>query len=95
MPSSVRSLRSARAYKRADKIAAYLEATQLAGFSVTEARRYFGRFTRLPDIALRTLPPVVSTATIESATSSAPADLARSSNQAPSCWAENQPARRA
>lgn len=46
-----------RTIKRADRIAAYLEATQLAGFSVSEARRFFGRFTRLPDITLRTLPP--------------------------------------
>ena len=29
--------------KRADKIAAYYEATALAGFSVEEARRYFGQ----------------------------------------------------
>jgi len=29
--------------KRADRISAYLEATQLAGFSTTEARRLFGR----------------------------------------------------
>jgi uncharacterized protein len=29
--------------KRADQIAAYFEATLLAGFSVTEATRYFGR----------------------------------------------------
>jgi 5'-deoxynucleotidase YfbR-like HD superfamily hydrolase len=28
--------------KRADRIAAYFEATQLAGFTVTEARRFFG-----------------------------------------------------
>jgi 5'-deoxynucleotidase YfbR-like HD superfamily hydrolase len=28
--------------KRADRMAAYFEATQLAGFSVTEARRFFG-----------------------------------------------------
>jgi uncharacterized protein len=28
--------------KRADKIAAYLEATQLAGFSIPEARKFFG-----------------------------------------------------
>jgi 5'-deoxynucleotidase YfbR-like HD superfamily hydrolase len=28
--------------KRADTLSAYLEATQLAGFSATEARRYFG-----------------------------------------------------
>ena len=31
------------AVKRADQIAAYFEATELAGFSVTEAVRYFGR----------------------------------------------------
>ena len=29
--------------KQADKVAAYLEATQLAGFSVDEAERFFGR----------------------------------------------------
>jgi 5'-deoxynucleotidase YfbR-like HD superfamily hydrolase len=28
--------------KRADKVAAYLEATQLAGFSIPEARKFFG-----------------------------------------------------
>lgn len=28
--------------KRADRISAYLEATQLAGFTVTEARKFFG-----------------------------------------------------
>ena len=32
-----------KAIKRADQIAAYFEATELAGFSVTEAVRYFGR----------------------------------------------------
>lgn len=32
-----------RLIKRADAVAAYLEATQLAGFSETEARRTFGR----------------------------------------------------
>jgi 5'-deoxynucleotidase YfbR-like HD superfamily hydrolase len=32
-----------RAIKRADQIAAYFEATQLAGFSGAEAVRYFGR----------------------------------------------------
>lgn len=31
------------AIKRADRAAAFLEATQLAGFSVAEAHRYFGR----------------------------------------------------
>jgi 5'-deoxynucleotidase YfbR-like HD superfamily hydrolase len=32
-----------KAIKRADQIAAYFEATELAGFSMTEAVRYFGR----------------------------------------------------
>jgi 5'-deoxynucleotidase YfbR-like HD superfamily hydrolase len=32
-----------RLIKRADKTAAYLEATQLAGFSITEAHKFFGR----------------------------------------------------
>jgi 5'-deoxynucleotidase YfbR-like HD superfamily hydrolase len=32
-----------KAIKHADQIAAYFEATELAGFSVTEAVRYFGR----------------------------------------------------
>jgi 5'-nucleotidase len=38
LPSEITKL-----IKRADKIAAYYEATALAGFSVEEARRYFGR----------------------------------------------------
>lgn len=33
--------------KRADRMAAYLEATQLAGFSVPEAEKFFGRPRRL------------------------------------------------
>jgi hypothetical protein len=33
--------------KRADKTAAYLEATQLAGFSIAEARKFFGAPRRL------------------------------------------------
>ena len=32
-----------KAIKRADQVAAYFEATLLAGFSAVEARRYFGR----------------------------------------------------
>ncbi len=36
-----------RLTKRADRVAAYLEATVLAGFSATEARQFFGR----PDYA--------------------------------------------
>ena len=43
-PSS--ALRSA--VKRADRIAAYLEATRLAGFSTAEADRVFGRPSGLP-----------------------------------------------
>jgi 5'-deoxynucleotidase YfbR-like HD superfamily hydrolase len=38
LPSEITKL-----IKRADKIAAYYEATALAGFTVEEARRYFGR----------------------------------------------------
>jgi 5'-deoxynucleotidase YfbR-like HD superfamily hydrolase len=37
-----------RLIKRADGIAAYLEATQLAGFSVAEATRTFGRPVAMP-----------------------------------------------
>ena len=37
-----------RRIKAADKLSAWLEATQIAGFSVTEANRFFGR----PDAAL-------------------------------------------
>jgi 5'-deoxynucleotidase YfbR-like HD superfamily hydrolase len=36
------SAEDAALIKRADRIAAYFEATQLAGFSVTEARKFFG-----------------------------------------------------
>jgi uncharacterized protein len=45
--------------KRADKMAAYLEATQLAGFAVDEARRFFGEPRGLSgfDPALVPLPP--------------------------------------
>ena len=43
--------------KRADRIAAYLEATQLAGFSPSEARRLFGHSKRFDDITLSPWPP--------------------------------------
>lgn len=36
------------AIKRADRAAAYLEATALAGFEAAEARRFFGREPKLP-----------------------------------------------
>ncbi|MGF1593814.1 MAG: hydrolase [Kiloniellaceae bacterium] len=41
-----------RLIKRADRIAAYLEATQLAGFSPAEARRLFGHTRRFDEIEL-------------------------------------------
>jgi 5'-deoxynucleotidase YfbR-like HD superfamily hydrolase len=39
----------AKAVKAADRVAAYLEATALAGFSVAEARKFFGA----PKLALK------------------------------------------
>ncbi len=42
-----------RLIKRADRIAAYLEATQLAGFSEAEANRTFGRPRRMESVRLR------------------------------------------
>ncbi len=39
----------AQAIKRADRRAAFLEATQLAGFSLAEARKIFGRPKGVPD----------------------------------------------
>ena len=43
--------------QRADRIAAYLEATRLAGFAPTEARRFFGRPEGFDDMDLAPLPP--------------------------------------
>jgi 5'-nucleotidase len=43
--------------KRADRIAAYLEATQLAGFSPSEARRLFGHHKRFDGIELKPWAP--------------------------------------
>jgi len=45
----------ARLIKRADRIAAYLEATQLAGFTPAEGRKYFGRPQGLDERALARL----------------------------------------
>ncbi|WP_295811833.1 HD family hydrolase [uncultured Nitratireductor sp.] len=45
-----------KAIKRADQIAAFYEATQLAGFDVTEAAKFFGRPRGLPPEGL-TLEP--------------------------------------
>ena len=49
------------AIKRADRIAAYFEATGLAGFAEDEGRRYFGPVESLPEaleLALRQLDPM-------------------------------------
>jgi 5'-nucleotidase len=46
-----RSVELTRLIKAADQAAAYLEATRLAGFSATEARRFFGQ---LPTVAVST-----------------------------------------
>jgi 5'-deoxynucleotidase YfbR-like HD superfamily hydrolase len=43
--------------KRADRAAAYLEATQLAGFSSLEGHRYFGRPRGLDGLRLEAWPP--------------------------------------
>lgn len=43
--------------KRADRAAAYLEATQLAGFSQSEGYRYFGRPRGLDKLRLEPWPP--------------------------------------
>jgi len=48
-----------RLIKRADKIAAYLEATQLAGFSEPEARRFFTIPRGLSEKALRKFHKIV------------------------------------
>ena len=41
---------------RADRMSAYLEATQLAGFTEAEGKRFFGRYARLPKVDLTPLP---------------------------------------
>ncbi|WP_026261276.1 YfbR-like 5'-deoxynucleotidase [Kiloniella laminariae] len=43
--------------KRADRMAAYLEATQLAGFSDPEAGKIFGKPRALPNIRITPIPP--------------------------------------
>lgn len=42
--------------KKADRTAAYLEATQLAGFSISEGRRLFGQHKRFESITLTPWP---------------------------------------
>jgi len=49
--------RSAKVIKRADGIAAYYEATQLAGFSRRDALKYIGRPGRITGIDLAAWPP--------------------------------------
>ncbi|SEQ86341.1 HD family hydrolase [Thalassovita taeanensis] len=46
--------------KAADKISAWMEATQIAGFSITEAGKLFGRPTPslIADLSIRLRPPV-------------------------------------
>ncbi|MBX3595942.1 MAG: HD family hydrolase [Rhizobiaceae bacterium] len=49
------------AIKRADHVAAYIEATQLAGFTVTEANQFFGR-PRNIDLSQFDISPLSTTA---------------------------------
>jgi 5'-deoxynucleotidase YfbR-like HD superfamily hydrolase len=42
--------------KRADRMSAYLEAIGLAGFSESEGKRFFGRYTRLPEVDMTPVP---------------------------------------
>ena len=50
-------LRLTKSIKRADKIAAYFEATQLAGFTHEESRRLFGRPDKHPTHHIIPIPP--------------------------------------
>ncbi|MEQ9144166.1 MAG: HD family hydrolase [Parvibaculaceae bacterium] len=52
LPKTVETL-----IKRADRVSAFLEATQLAGFSDAEAAEIFGRPRGLPPVRLRPLAP--------------------------------------
>ncbi len=49
-----------RQIKKADRISAWMEATRIAGFSVTEANRFFGRPdpALIADLDIRLRPPV-------------------------------------
>ena len=46
--------------KRADRLAAFIEATQLAGFSETEAHKFFGRSNKGHNIKLKPSSPEVA-----------------------------------
>ena len=54
--------RPAKLIKRADGIAAYYEATQLAGFSQRDALKYIGRPGRITGIELAPWPPAIAQA---------------------------------
>lgn len=47
-----------RQIKRADRISAWLEAVQIAGFTATEADRLFGRPPKLGGLEIRLRPPI-------------------------------------
>jgi 5'-deoxynucleotidase YfbR-like HD superfamily hydrolase len=57
----------ARLIKRADRISAYVEATELAGFSLQEAARYFGRPQGKGALAMRVMMPLKALASDEAA----------------------------
>ncbi len=61
LPASLPQAAS-RLIKRADGIAAYLEAVQLAGFSTPEARKFFGRPREMETAKLEPWPPNVAKA---------------------------------
>jgi 5'-deoxynucleotidase YfbR-like HD superfamily hydrolase len=48
--------------KRADRIAAYFEAVELAGFSTSEAKRFFGQPREIASVKLEPWPPNVAKA---------------------------------
>ena len=57
LPASASSL-----IKRADKVAAYFEAVELAGFSVQEAKKIFGRPREIESAELEPWPPNIAKA---------------------------------
>ena len=56
----VMAMRAARLIARADRIAAYYEATQLAGFSQRDTLKYIGRPGRIAGIELAPWPPGIA-----------------------------------
>ena len=55
---AVPAIAAQKLIKRADRAAAYLEATQLAGFAEAEAGKFFGKPRALAPRRLKALPPV-------------------------------------